>query len=363
MPIGTTVKVGFDGKAVSKGLAGITRGFKKLGGVLGRIGRQTAIGGARQVGAGATNLILGGLTAVPNRVKELGMLSQSMQHLSRDTKTAKADLMALRHGFQILTGDGELATDVIREFATRLGEARLEADSTPRKALQKLGVFQPMLKNRDLVQQIEVIAHMVGRYRDEIEKGTKSNQDLTFIMDDLLGDIGPRSITFLENFAENMENGRKATGAFGDRLERSRGHLEKMTEARIKMDQAFSGFALNAAPLFADIVSGINEALDAAEKHGFFRKLEGTVQYFRAVGAGDFFKSALEGVGDFLRNVIADGIKQGISGSALGGGLLNMLAPKTASKDNTGANIEANTAAMAASLRRLTDRPMGARYA
>lgn len=238
MAIGSKVKLGFDGSAVKAGLSRVKSQFAGLGKVVGRIGRQVAIGGARRGGETLFGLVMRAGQAIPREIGRLADYSAELQNVARDTKVTTAEILAMTKALELNGMDTDMAADAYRELATKMGEAAKEVDSEPMKALNDLGLFQPDIKGQSVQQQMKTLAQAVQGFG-----GTQ--QDLAFIMDRFLGgDLGLKAIGFFQNYNASMEEGRRLTAGFSNQLENSADGLRDVVRLRAVVAQKFSEFAL-----------------------------------------------------------------------------------------------------------------------
>lgn len=373
MSIGTKVRLSFDGTAVKRGLAGVSGQFKRLGSVIGRVMRQTAIGGARQAGASLFGLLFRGATAVPREVQSLALYAQELENIAGDTKTARGEIIAMHKALELVGMDTDLAGDAFREFATKMGEA-IKEESEARKALHDLGFLASDFKGLSVIKQVQKFAQGVRDF-------TGDQQDLTYVMDRFLGgDLGLRMVAFFQNYNQLLGDSKDLTGDFAEGMEESVELFKEMNRVQAVGRLKFSEFALGA-------FQGVNAILDGLgiERGGLGKLMrdfdarglgltvgEKIGGFFKEIGAGGFIdrtimnlKAKLVEVFRDLGKVFAEGVKETLGESF---SIKNLLPGFGARQPDNGKStaalesIEQNTEQSTNLLRRLA-RDGGAVYA
>lgn len=356
MAIGTTVKVGFDGNAVSKGLASLTGKFRALGGVVGRMGRQVAIGGARRTGATLIGLISDIVMSIPNKVTELETLSASIRNIARDSSMAESEVIAMMKALELSGMNTDLAADTFREFATKMGEAMKEVDSEPMKALMDLGIFQNDIKGRGLGEQIQLFADAIKNFKG-------SQQDLAFIMDRFLGgDLGLRAISFFQDYNSKMEEGRRLTDNYSKQMVRATSKLQELTKLKSVISQKFAETILASINLNPSSPAYLVKKLENLDISGYAEKLAPIMQGMIEDPIG-MFRKAFEWLREEAKkigNYIGQGIKESLG---LDKGIMGLFSQSSATPRGGEklspmmASIEANTRMTTDMLRQIYRNP------
>lgn len=363
MAIGTKVKVGFDGSAVRKGLAGLTGGFTKLGRVVGRVGRQVAIGGARAAGQTIFGLLTRGATAIPQEIQRLAQYSAELRNVAKDSSIATSEVLAMQKALELQGIDTDLAADAFREFATKMGEAATDIESGPMQALRRLGMFQDEIRNVGLQDQITRFAQAVQDY-------SGSQQELVFILDEFLGgDLGLKAVGFFKDYNNQMKEGRRLTKGFADQLENSADDLNQVLRLRAVVGQKFSEFALGAFGAGRGQLGGLVERLErldlAAKGEQFAKVIRNTIAFIREEGGiGEVLRNAFQSLKADLK-VLGQEFGEGIKESLKGSVSPLQLFRGAMSKDKSQAfieSIDANTEKTNTLLDRMS-RNTGARFA
>lgn len=325
MAIGTTVKVGFDGKDVDKGLGGIHGGFAKLGKGLAGMSKQMGVGAARQIGASLFGFVTQTATAIPSRIEELAQLSKEIKNIARDSSMAESEVIALMHAFKSSGMDTDLAGDTLREFATKFGEAVQDFESEPAKALQDLKLPISEINKASLKNQINSFALAVQHYGG-------SQQKLAFIMDRFLGgDLGLKAIGFFQDYNKHITDGTIATEKFTRQMSEQKTKLEQVSKLRMLFEQKFDELSLAVIGETGGIGQSLSDWLqnmdiESAAKQiaSFIRTIkDSTVDLFSIIQGGQFSDT----VNNLFRDVgkqIGEGIKDAMPSlgfpSIFGGG-------------------------------------------
>lgn len=326
MAIGTKVKVGMDASAVKAGIGKMTGMFKGLGRTVGRVGRQVAIGGARQAGMTIFGMAMQAGQAIPREISRLADYSAELQNVARDTKVTTSEILAMHKALELSGMDADMAADAFREMATKMGEATKDWESEPAKALRDLGVFNTDIKGKSVGEQMDVMAQAVQNFG-----GTQ--QDLAFIMDRFLGgDLGLKAIGFFQNYNASMEEGRRLTAGFSKQLEASTEGLQDVIRLRAVVAQKFSEFALGAFGGLRGRTGSLLEKLEnmdiASKGEEFAAKVREGLDWISEQGglkavlmqSLEWLKTEMIGLGEKF----GEGIKGAIGG---GGGLLDAINP------------------------------------
>lgn len=326
MAIGTKVKVGMDASAVQAGIGKMTGMFKGLGRTVGRVGRQVAIGGARQAGMTIFGLAMRAGQAIPREISRLADYSAELQHVARDTKVVTSELIAMHKAMELSGMDADMAADAFRELLTKVGEATRDWESEPAKALRELGVFQTDLKGKSANEQMNTLAQAIQDF------GGNQNQIMD-IMDRFMGgDIGQKTVGFFQDYNDVMEEGRRLTAGFSKQLEASTDGLQDVIRLRAVVAQKFSEFALGAFGVARGRTGGLIEKLErmdlAAKGEAFARKIRDTFTWIRESGGlMAMFKETMTWLREEMHGLgekFGEGIKASIGGN---GGLLDAINP------------------------------------
>lgn len=114
--IGTTLKLGFDGKAAITGLNNVSN-------IMGRMGRQVGIGALRKAGEGVTDMIGKIVTAIPGAISQFRDLNGELYDMSRTFGVPIEKLMQMRETFRLAGTDVDDATRSLAIFGKNLQTA------------------------------------------------------------------------------------------------------------------------------------------------------------------------------------------------------------------------------------------------
>ena len=320
--LGTTLKLGFDGSSVDRGLGGITGKF-------GRVGRQIGIGMARQVGARMTDMLGRVLMAIPDTLKETADWAGNMNDMATQTGMTVGELVLLEEKLRL---SGAAAADTSRIISTlkdNIYEA-MNAEGPERDALHKLGFRAFEFEGNDPSEIFEKIGKRVAELGPKFE-------GLEGTMADLFGArMGYKLLRFFNDFegstkqAENnvgklavaMGDGAAAKmDTFGDSLERF--DTFKRSLASIALENLFRG------PGGENMGNRLFDALDPEKLRPMIENLTTLLGRNLEVvlsgdaGIGDIFKNIGKILGDGLKEKLYMGIEEKFQslGRKLGEGL------------------------------------------
>lgn len=188
--LGTTLKLGFDGSAVSRGMSGIT-------GVMGRVSRQIGIGMARNVGARMTDTLGRVLMAVPDAIKDTTSWASSLEDISTQTRMTIPDLILLEEKLRLSGVAADEAATMISDMNKGIYEARTEAGGPARQALHDLGFFADEFNGKNPNEIFEMIGKRVAELGPEFEGLEKAMEPI------FGGDVGYKLLRFFNDFEAN----------------------------------------------------------------------------------------------------------------------------------------------------------------
>ena len=314
--IGEKIKIGFDGSEVKRGLGGIMGGFSKLKRGIGRATRQVGVGAARRMGSDLFGFVINGLQAIPNELGNLSMLNKELDVMAQSTGVAKDEYLAMRQAMSKATGkDLGDAADDMRDISERIGEALIDAESSPGKTMRNMGIFYDDIADKNIVDQIELISKKFADLKNEVGPA----KAMSFI-NELLGEqAGKKLIPFFLNYEQGMKDAREVTKGFAGQISRLSPDLESIFDIKQSIGRKFSELALGvleafkAAGLEAKSISDLIDSIDVA---GIAKDIanfiaEG-VNAIKEDGLWEWIKSKMSELGDWLSQVIGDGISKAI---------------------------------------------------
>jgi len=314
--IGEKIKIGFDGSEVKRGLGGIMGGFGKLKRGIGRATRQVGVGAARRMGSDLFGFVINGLQAIPNELGNLSMLNKELDVMAQSTGVAKDEYLAMRQAMSKATGKdlGDAAEDM-KDISERIGEALADPESTPGKSMRNMGIFYDDIAGKNIVDQIDLISKKFSELKDERGPG-----EAMFQIVELLGDqAGKNLIPFFLNYEKGMKDARELTKGFAGQIDKLGPDLEAIFDIKQSIGRKFSQIAMGvleafkAAGLEAKSIAALIDSIDVA---GIAKDIanfiaEG-VNAIKEDGLWEWIKSKMSELGDWLSQVIGDGISKAI---------------------------------------------------
>ena len=349
--IGETIKIGFDGKAVKRGLAGITKGFSRMSNGIKRSVRQVGIGVGREMGSSIFGSVKSALASIPNRIDELGGLEMRMRKLGLATGTTSKEILAMSKAMEISSGiDFDSAYDRIVDMKEEIGTAIREATEDGGKgakieALNVMGVKSGDIMGKSTTEQFAIIAKAFKEFRDR-EGSSKSLS----VLEEFVSE-GKEVIPLLLDFENNMAKGRKESEKFNKRLKENADNFRNLRDAKRALDAKFTEFSLDVLKGFgenglkglADAIKGIDLSVIAKTLGDLAGTLVGflsdELKSINEQGVWEYLKSAFGRVKDWLAEAIGSGIEMGIQfgvkkmfgeGGALKGSMIETLIGKDA---------------------------------
>ena len=314
--IGEKIKIGFDGSEVKRGLGGIMGGFGKLKRGIGRATRQVGVGAARRMGSDLFGFVINGLQAIPNELGNLSMLNKELDVMAQSTGVAKDEYLAMRQAMSKATGKdlGDAAEDM-KDISERIGEALADPESTPGKSMRNMGIFYDDIAGKNIVDQIDLISKKFSELKEEL-----GPNEAMFQIVELLGDqAGKNLIPFFLNYEKGMKDARELTKGFAGQIDRLGPDLEAIFDIKQSIGRKFSELAAGVLEAFkaagleaksiADLINSIDVAGIAKDIASFIA--EG-VNAIKENGLWEWIKSKMSELGDWLSQVIGDGISKAI---------------------------------------------------
>lgn len=205
--IGTTLKVGMDTTAVSRGLSRISSGF-------GRFARTIGRGAAERVGHRMTDLAGRVALAIPGTIKDTADYVSTLSDLATKTGMSVKSLVELQEMMRVAGVQTSDTTKAIGQMADRLYEARTIGGEAKR-ALNDMGFSAQEFKNKKLDESF----YMIGKRIAEI---AGNDQQRAFgLMGDMFGiRQGGELLKLFNDFetaqAQMLNNTKTLTGQLGD---------------------------------------------------------------------------------------------------------------------------------------------------
>lgn len=377
---GETIKIGFDGSSVKRGLAGIMGGFGKLGTGIGRVTRQIGIGAARRMGSDLFGLVFRALKALPNELSSLSDLRQEMFALGDATGVTVEQMLALRQAIAKTSNiSPKVATKVLREMTGKLGG--VQHGDPAFRALRNLGLKARELKGLGAHEQLKKIAHGFQSFA-----ASNGIEEATDAMRDLFGGAGAKITPLLLDWEGSMARATEETKGMAGQMTRMTGALDGLDDIGIafanKMSEAALGLleGVDAAGIKTrNIAQWINNLKIADKTKTAADFIAKQMKAIEKDGPLDWIMAKMTELGEWIAKKIGEGIKLGIENSkelikelmpsinpfkGSGGKMKSMFGfkPDTAGADNS-KGIERNTGETNNILRRIADGGSIATYA
>lgn len=316
--IGTKLVVGFDGKAVKSGLAGI-------GGMMGRLGRQIGIGGARQVGAQMTDWVGKLVMAIPEAVSETMDWAGSLVDLSRQTGMATKDLMELSEAFRLAGGESMDAGRMIGTMRKTLYESSKEQEGDVVDALRALGLRGTGLESLGPMEQFQKIMQALNSTMGSMDPG-----QLEKITTALFGGkMGLKGIAVFKDFSAGIVKARENLGSLAETSPETLAMIDDLGDSIGRFSTVKKGLTLR---LMEGLMgsSGLKGATGMVDS--FYNKMLSLGNSFRDLGA-----SLRKAFDSFMTIANKDGIGAAIGsvmkeiGKSIGAGIAESFKGKGAS--------------------------------
>lgn len=238
--IGETIKIGFDGQQVTKGLGGIMGGFRKLRSGIGSVMKETGRGAALSLGNSLFNAVSNLATAIPNELKSLSDLNKELDVMNVTTGITAEKYIALRAAMSNATGKGlEDSADDLKDFVERIDEARRDWESSAAVGLRRLNIFTPELTGKGIDEQLKVIGDKVKAFEDKNGKGKS-----IFPLREAFGDQAANWLPLLLDVDGMMKSAEGSTAGFAKQMSEAKESLEAIKTIRNALSQKFSELSL-----------------------------------------------------------------------------------------------------------------------
>lgn len=332
--IGTTVKLGFDGKQVKTGLAGLGNLFKGLG-------KQIAIGGTRKIGENMTDWVGKLITMIPQAAAETMDWAGALVDMSAQTRVAVKDLMILNTAFQNAGMESVDAGKMISNMQKSIFDAS-HGDQDKQDVLARLGLSPKSFQGIDPVKRLQMIMSAIRAMDSQLAPGERDK-----MTESLFGNkIGLKALKIIDVWTESMK---ESEGLLGDVANTSKETLAYWDQLGDIIATRFSVSKIRAIGSLFDSFFGkdmstglatVNNLFDALDNIG--PKLASVGQFLKPVldminrivldikrmGFRDFFSTAFDSLGPLLEK----------AGASLGIGILKTLKGAMAPSGSTGSS-------------------------
>ena len=331
--VGTTFKLGFDGASVKKGLAG-------LGGMMKGFGKQVAIGGARQIGAGMTDLLGKVITMLPEAAMQTMDWAGELVDLSTQTGATTDDLMALGQAFKMAGMESVDAGKMLGTMQKNLYAAGT-GDQGMQDALRAIGLYSDSFDGMDPIARMKKIMNAMDDMKAKLAPGQMEDISTTIfggkagykvlrIFQDL-----PKALSEARDVLGDLANTSSTTLAAMDEMgDRMLGRFEavKMLLAKSFMEGAFGEFMNNGTRMVDNLATIAQQLAPAFRSLGemlqpMIQGFNDMVKTIRKIGIGQFMDETFQTIGES----IGKGIKKSMSGGDMIKGLFGFGADKSTS--------------------------------
>jgi len=308
--IGETIKIGFDGQQVTKGLGGIMGGFRKLRSGIGSVMKETGRGAALTLGNSLFNAVSNLAMAIPNELKSLADLNKELEVMNITTGILPEKYLALRSAMSQATGKGlEDAGDDLRDFAERIDEARRDWDSSAAVGMRRLNIFSMDLKDKTIDEQLATIGEKVKAFEDKNGAGKS-----IFPLREAFGDQAANWLPLLLDMNGYMERNAESAASFAKRMEESKEALQNINAIRSALSQKLSdlsiGFlqGLKAGGLEIQSITDAISKLDIAKgMEGIATSIKSNLNEIQRVGVWQWIADKMAELGDMLKKALLAG--------------------------------------------------------
>lgn len=309
--IGSTVKLGFDGESVKHGMAGIGKLF-------GNLGKQIAIGGARQIGSQMTDLFGKALSYLPDLFKQTTEWAGSINDLANATGMAKSEVIQLMEAFR-LTGIDADPGKAILTMRENIFKATRDFKGGEAQALFDIGIDPQTIANLKPMEQFMKIMEALAKKGPQWQELASASSAI------FGGKIGKKGLQLANDWSGTMKQVESNVGDFARRVESIIGPLDEMGDAMGRLDLLQKAWMVSGLKGFfgAQGIEGGRDAINA-----MFDKLLDYSAKFEEFGASirTMFtdlaksfegKSIAQGLGDAFRQMgkwLGEGFKEGLGG-------------------------------------------------
>jgi len=296
--IGTTVKLGFDGAAVQRGLASIGAAMKKMGTTIGR-------GMFERVGQRSTDALMTLINALPDAIKQTGDFAGEVYDLSKTTGTGVDELVKFFEMLRIGGAEAVSASKLMSEFAKNLHEAETTGGQAG-EALAKLGLTIADFEGKSFSEKLEKVMRTVG----ESQLGF---QDLAGIVGNLFGTkAGYKMLAMMKNFDDDSKRASKSTKDWGEYLKKNASTIDTLGDAMGRFEQLKMQLASNVFDMIGRLAGGggnsIDKLFDSFNPEKLRQKFEGMFSWIGRniqfiMQNGGFWKTITQGAKEAIKSL------------------------------------------------------------
>lgn len=325
MAIGTTVKVGYDGTAVQRGLARIKMGFKALGRSVAMAGKAMLAPFVKLMAVLAPVI---GVVGIGKGIKDIIDYGGAVSDMANRLGVAAKDIVLIEEVFRrtgVSTAD--VAT-TLQRMGKNIAYGLTLPTSEAGKAMEAMGISAETLKDLNMAQQFERVGLGISRLKTASEQARWGMA--------IFGREGAKLVNTFKT-TDAFDVARKSVGQLGDTMDSLANRFDHISDAfgaiKTKIRQFFSGVALEMLPTLdriATLINGIDltgkgkglgrfiELISASFREGNLGKLIWESFKFALVRMGEMLVGILDYAAEKFTNAITDGIANTEFGASLG---------------------------------------------
>tara|TARA_R110000737_G_scaffold347770_1_gene380116 strand:+ start:227 stop:1456 length:1230 start_codon:yes stop_codon:yes gene_type:complete len=311
--IGETVKLGFDGTKVTRGLKGVRKGFGRLGRGIGSSMGTVGRGVGLSLGNSMFNAVSRVAMAIPNEIKSLVDLRQEFFALGDATGATVENMLALRQAIAKTSNvSPDMASKALQEMVGKIG-ATSEYGSIEFQALEKLGLIFTDLKGLDPVTQLSMISKGYRELRDA--QGAEIAGDM---MKDLMGGkLGKVGTPLFLNFESAMKRAKEETKELAKSMNDLSGELDSIDDIQIAFSNKMSELAMGVLRTLKSTgvgAGGIAEWINDLKVTDAFKGVAGVIkaeldQLKNSDGIFDYLGQKLAQLAKFLKEQLMSALE------------------------------------------------------
>ena len=355
--IGTTLKLGFDGTSVARGLGNVST-------LMGKFGKQVAIGATRRIGEGMTDMLGRIVTALPAAIKETADWAGNLTDMATQTGVSVAALVTMEEALRLSGAQAADTSRIISVLADNLNNASVEG-SPAAEALKALGMEAEELKG----MKIDEAFYKIGKRVAELNKTTKTPitfldewgqpitkiiettekmEGLETVMSDLFGaKMGYKLIRFFKDFDGSMGQAENNVGKLGDAIGNGLAvDMDNFSDSLGRFEtlkRSLSSIVLSEIFRATGGANGMNRLFDFLDPEKIRPQIESFVSMIGrnlevllsqdlTTSIGDLMKNLGKSFGEGIRDSLKISVKDFLPSFGGGAG--------TSTKDGTGSLIE-----------------------
>jgi len=268
--IGSTVKLGFDGTAVTRGFAKVSAGFNTLGKGMAAVGRTML---APFVKLMALLAPIMGVAGMGKGLKGVIDMGGELSDMAAKVGGTVKQMVMLKEIFRRTGIEGDKVGTVLQRMGRRTLIGVQKETGEYADALNVLGLRNKELLDLSLPQRFVKIGQAMNELGDESLQADVAMK--------LFGDDGFKLVNTFKDFANVMRISRQSVGELGSNMDQMADRFDKISDALgsigLKSDQFFAGMASEILPSLEKMADLLNQ-LDLTSLGESFGSFIKTVQ-------------------------------------------------------------------------------------